>query len=57
VSLFLGFHVVTLLVYSTPSAGVMSRLHRLLNRYAEMSGYMGLAGNTPSWGMFAPAAR
>jgi hypothetical protein len=54
VSLFIGFHIATLLVYSMPSRGVMSGLNRLLNRYAEMSGYMGLVGNTPSWGMFAP---
>jgi hypothetical protein len=56
VSLFVAFHAVTLLVYtfSSPSAGLSSTLHRLSAEYTQMDGYMRVAGNATSWGMFAP---
>ena len=54
VSLFIALHVILLIAYNTPATGLGQVIHAQLDRYAEMSGYMKMAGNTPSWGMFAP---
>lgn len=54
ISLFIAFHVTTLLVYSTPGEGLGARVRQVFNRYLEMDGYMELTANATRWEMFAP---
>ena len=54
VSLFIAFHVATLLVYSTPTGGAGVRVRQLFNQYLEMDAYMAASGNGTRWEMFAP---
>jgi hypothetical protein len=56
ISVFIGFHLLVLVVSAVPSSGASARLHDLLDRYAGMRAYISLAGTAGKWGMFAPDA-
>jgi hypothetical protein len=54
VSLFIAYHLTSLLVYSGATLGFGTSAHAFLRRYLQVDAYMAITGNLTRWEMFAP---
>ena len=54
ISLFVLYHVVSLLQHTTPSGGLAARFSKTLGDALHVGGYMRATSNVQSWSMFAP---
>jgi hypothetical protein len=55
-SLFLAYHVVTVVLYNLPTVEVAQTLRAALDRPLAIKSYMAVNNNPPGWGLFAPNA-